>query len=130
MLLYLWSSDSDPYRLLVISEPSNAISTPPMLPLLIPYLPLPFKKREILRTFLPRPYKTLYHFNLTHTVFPFILRFSSHFISFAPISLDLLLLISDYVYGHTHSLTYPYPISIEPISPFYTTSLHHTLTRN
>ena len=51
MLLYLRSLDSDPYRLLVISEPSNAISTPPMLPLLIPYLPLPFKKREILRTF-------------------------------------------------------------------------------
>jgi hypothetical protein len=39
-------SDSDPYRLLVISEPSDAISTPPMLPLLIHYLPLPFKKKK------------------------------------------------------------------------------------
>ena len=39
-------SDSDPYRLLVISKPSN----PPMLQLLILHLPLPFKKREILHT--------------------------------------------------------------------------------
>ena len=39
-------SDSDPYGLLVISEPSDTISTPPMLPLLIPYLPLPFKTEK------------------------------------------------------------------------------------
>ena len=39
-------SDSDPYGLLVISEPSDAILTPPMLPLLIPYLPLPLKKEK------------------------------------------------------------------------------------
>ena len=39
-------SDSDPYGLLVISEPSDAISTPPMLPLLIPYLPLPFIREK------------------------------------------------------------------------------------
>jgi hypothetical protein len=137
-------SDSNPYKLLVISEPSDAISTLPMLPLLIPYLLLPFKKREILCTSLPRSRKTSYHFDLTHTVFLcviipcplyidldtphstslycillIILCFSSCFISFAPISLDLSLLTSDYVYKSPHSFTYHYLIYIELyITPF------------
>ena len=109
-------SDSDPYELLVIFEPSDAILTPPMSPLLIPYLPLPFKKKKILRTSLPRPRKTSYRFDLTQTVFPCVIRphpsnidldtlcstsfycvlliilcFSLHFISFAPILLNLSL---------------------------------------
>ena len=144
-------SDSDPYGLLVISEPSDTISTPPMSPLLIPYLPLPFKKK----TSLPRPCKTLYCFNSTQTVFPCILRprpsyidlntlhstllycvlliilcFSLRSISFAPISLILLLLTLDCIDKHHHSLTYPYPISIEPdITPFTPFNTSHIATR-
>ena len=34
----------------------------------------PIKKREILRTSLPRPHKTSYHFDLTQTAFPCVLR--------------------------------------------------------
>ena len=106
-------------------------------------------KREILRTSLPRPRKTLYHFDLIQTAFPCVIRpcpsyinldtpcstslycilsiilcFSSHFISFAPISLDLLFSTSDCVYKPPHSLTYHYLISIElditPFTPFIT----------
>jgi hypothetical protein len=62
---------------------------------------------------------------LTHCVLLIILCFSSCFISFTPISFDLLLPTSDYVYRHPHSFTYPYPISIEPditpSTPFYST---------
>ena len=139
-------SDSDPYRLLVISEPSDAILTPPMLLLLM----LPHSKREILSPSFQRPCKTLYHFDLTQTAFPCVIRprptyinldtlrstslycvlliilcFTSRFIGFAPILFNILLPTSDYVYKPTHSLTYPYPISIEPdnthFTPFYHT---------
>ena len=136
-------SDSDPYGLLVISEPSDVTIT-----YTLPTTPI--KKREILCTLLRRPRKTSYCFDLTQTAFPCIIRprisyidldtlcsisfycvlliilcFSLRFISFAPISFDLLLPTSDYVYRHTHSFTYPYPISIEPdiipFTPFYRT---------
>jgi len=140
-------SDSDPYGLLVISEPPDAISTPPMFLLLILYPPLPCN-REKLRTSFPRLRKTSYHFDSTQTAFPcvlrpcplyfdldtlrstslycallIILRFSSRFISFASILLDILLPTSDYIHGPPHSLTYPYPITIEPDI----TLLHRTL---
>ena len=138
-------SDSNPYGLLVICEPSDAISTPLMSPLLIPYLPLPFKKRN-----------TLYHFNLTQTAFPCVIRpfplnidldtlhstsfycilliilcFSSYFIIFAPISLNLSFPTLDCVYEPPHSFTYHYPISIEPditpLHPFYIVHLPQEL---
>src|ERR1700733_6663004 len=68
------ASDSDPYGLLVISDPSNAISTSPRSFLLIFYLPLPLHTEN---NIIPRSLalcKTLYHFDLTHTVFPCIFR--------------------------------------------------------
>ena len=150
-------SDSDTYGLLVISEPSNTISTLPMLLLLILYIPLPFKQREKHCASFPRPRKTLYHFNLTPTVFPCILRpcpsyinldtphstslycvllivfcFTSCFISFTPISLNLSLPILDCVYKPPHSFTYPYLITIEldiTIFPFFTLYIDQELIR-
>ena len=133
--------DSDPYRLLVISNPSNAISTSPRSLLLILHLPLPFYKEKHCTSFL-RPRKTSYRFDLTHTAFycvprPYpayidldtlrstslycvlsiILCFSSRFIDFA--SFDLLIPTSDCVYRHIRSLTLLYPITIESdIHPF------------
>ena len=47
-------SDSNPYWLLVISKPPDAISTPPMFLLLILYPPLPCKNR-ITSYFVPPP---------------------------------------------------------------------------
>jgi hypothetical protein len=111
----------------------------------------PIQKRGILCTSLRRPRKTSYHFNLTQTAFPCVIRpqpsnidldtlcstsfycvlliilcFSLRFIGFTPILLNLSLTTSDYVYEPPHSLTYPYPISIEPLlHPFI---VH--LTRN
>jgi hypothetical protein len=98
----------------------------------------PVLKREKLHTLFPRPRKTLYHFDLTQTLFPCILRprplyidldtlcstlsyyiifiilhFSLCFISFILILLDLLLLTLDCVYEPPHSLKYHYPITIE-----------------
>ena len=112
----------------------------------------PILKREILCTSLPRPRKTLYHFDSTQTVFPcfirpcslyidletlcstllycvllIILHFSLCFISFAPILLDLSLPTSDYVYKPPHSFTYPYPISIEPDITVFITHLPQEL---
>jgi hypothetical protein len=113
----------------------------------------PIKKREILPPLFQRPRKTLYLFDLTHTAFLCVIRprtsnidlntlrstslycvlliilcFSSRFIGFAPILFNILLPTSDYVNRHPHSLTYPYPISIEPdiipFTPFYCTSCH------
>ena len=142
-------SDSNPYGLLVISDPSDAISTSPRSFLLIFYLPLPFYKEKHHTSF-PRPRKTSHRFASTHTVFycvprPYtayidldtlrstsfycilsiILCFSSCFIGFASILLNLLLPTSDYVYGHTLTLTLLYPITIEPdihlfYHPFFT----------
>src|ERR1700683_4333945 len=113
------ASDFSPYRLLVISDPSDAISTSLRSFLLIFYLPLPFQKNNIVPRS-PHLRKILYHLDLTQTVFYCILRhypsyinldtlhstsfyciisiifcFSSRFIGFASISLDLLLHTSD-----------------------------------
>jgi hypothetical protein len=62
-------SDSDPYGLLVISDPSDAISTSLRSFLLIFYLPLPLHTENniVLRSLALR--KTLYRFDLTHTAF-------------------------------------------------------------
>jgi hypothetical protein len=143
-------SDSDPYELLVISDPSDAISTSPRSFLLIFYLPLPFHTEN---NIVPRSLalcKTSYHFDLTHTAFlcvprhytayidletlrstsfycvlSIILRFTSCFIGFASISLDLLIPTLDYIYGHISSLTLLYPITIDQdIHPFLP-SLHY-----
>jgi hypothetical protein len=66
------------------------------------------------------------HSTLLYCILLIILCFTSHFISFAPISLNLLLPASDYIYEPPHSLTYPYTITIEPdITPF-TPFSHHT----
>jgi hypothetical protein len=130
--------DSDPYGLLVISDPSDAISTSLRSFLLIFYLPLPLHTEN---NIIPRSltlHKTSYRFDLTHTVFycvprhytvyidlnslrstsfycvlSIILRFSSCFIGFTSISLNLLLLTSDYVYRHILTLTLLYPIAID-----------------
>jgi hypothetical protein len=143
-------SDSDPYGLLVISDPSDAISTSPRSFLLIFYLPLPLHTEN---NIVPRSLalrKTLYCFDLTHTAFycvprPYpayidldtlrstslycvlliILCFSSRFIGFASISLDLLLPTSDCVYGHILTLTLPYPITIDRISTLFTITFLH-----
>src|ERR1700733_1901428 len=63
------ASDSDPYGLLVISDPSDAISTSPRSFLLIFYLPLPLHTENniVLRSLTPR--KALYRLDLTHTAF-------------------------------------------------------------
>jgi hypothetical protein len=100
--------------------------------------------------------KTLYRFNLTqtafycvprhypasidlnalcstlfHCVFLTILCFSSCFIGFASISLDLLLPTLDCIYGHTPSLTLLYSITIESdIHHFYHPFHHISQPRN
>jgi hypothetical protein len=57
----------------------------------------------------------------THCILLIILHFSSRFIGFPWISLDLLLPTSDYVYGHIPTLTLLYPITIDQdIHPFIT----------
>src|ERR1700734_855592 len=104
------ASDSNPYKLLVISDPSDAISTSPRSFLLIFYLPLPSHTEN---NVVPRSlalHKTLYCLDLTHTAFyciprhytayidldtlrstsfycvlSIILHFSSRFIGFASI---------------------------------------------
>src|SRR3984885_14367780 len=137
-------SDSDPYGLLVISDPSDAILTSPRSFLLIFYLPLPLHTENNIVPCSLALRKTLYPFDLTHTVFPCVLRpypvyidldtlhstsfycvlliilcFSSHFIGFALISFDLLIHTSDYVYRHIPTLTLLYPINIgQDIHPF------------
>jgi hypothetical protein len=143
-------SDSDPYGLLVISDPSDTISTSPRSFLLIFYLPLPLHTENniLLRSLAPR--KTLYHFDLTHTalycvprhhpayidldtlcstlfycVLLIILCFTSRFISFASISLDLLIQTSDYIYRHTLTFTLPYPITINQDIHYFTTLSSH-----
>ena len=60
--------DFDPYGLLVISDPSDAISTSPRLFLLIFYLPLPFYTKKHHTLFL-RLCKTSHHLDLTQTAF-------------------------------------------------------------
>jgi hypothetical protein len=141
------ASDSDPYGLLVISDPSDAISTSPRSFLLIFYLPLPLQTENNIVLCSLALRKTSYRFASTHTAFycvpkPYttyidldtprstsfycvlliILCFSSRFIGFASISFDLLIQTSDYVYGHIPSLTLLYPITIDlDIHLFY----HH-----
>src|ERR1700689_3593697 len=63
------ASDSDPYGLLVISDPSDAISTSQRSFLLIFYLPLPLHTENniVLHSLALR--QTSYRFDLTHTVF-------------------------------------------------------------
>jgi hypothetical protein len=64
------------------------------------------------------------HSTSFYCVLLIILHSSSRFISFTPILFDLLLPTSDYVYKSPHSLTYPYPIFIEPdITLLHLTSL-------
>src|SRR6202050_499116 len=126
------ASDSGLYRLLIISDPSDAISTSLRSFLLIFYLPLPFKKNNIVPCS-PRLCKISYHLDLTRTAFYCVLRhypsyldlntlhstsfycvisiilcFSSHFIGFTLISLDFLLHTSDCRYKHTTHLQLPY----------------------
>jgi hypothetical protein len=143
-------SDSDPYRLLVISDPSDAILTSPRSFLLIFYLPLPLHTENNIVPCSLAFRKTLYRFNLTQTAFycvprhypvyidldtlcstsfycilSIILCFSSHFIGFTSISLDLLIPTSDCINGHTPPLTFLYPITIDQdIHPFATFSSH------
>ena len=70
-------SDFDPYGLLVISDPSDAISTSPRLFLLIFYLPLPFYTEQHCTSF-PRLRKTLHHLDLTQTASPAFLDLIPH----------------------------------------------------
>jgi hypothetical protein len=147
------ASDSDPYGLLVISDPSDAILTSLRSLLLIFYLPLPLHTENNIVPHSLALRKTSYPFDLTHTAFycvprhytayidldtlcstslycvlSIILRFSSRFISFASTSFDLLLPTSDCVYGHIPSLTLLYPITIDQdIHPFnHHLSLHRS----
>src|ERR1700683_4131774 len=62
------ASDSGPYRLLVISDSSDAISTSLRSFLLIFYLLLPFQKNNIVPRS-PRLCKTSDHLDLTRTAF-------------------------------------------------------------
>jgi hypothetical protein len=147
--------DSNPYRLLVISDPSNAISTSPRSFLLIFYLPLPLHTENNIIPHSLTLCKTSYRFDLTHTAFYCVPRlypayinldtlrstslycvlltilcFSSCFIGFTSISFDLSIHTSDYIYGHIPSLTLPYPITFEPdihpfYHPFFTLVFHH-----
>jgi hypothetical protein len=122
--------------------------------LLIFYLPLPLHTENniVLRSLALR--KTSYRFDLTHTAFYCVprlytayidldtlrstsfycvlsisLRFSSRFIGFALISLDLLLHTSDYVYGHTLTLTLIYPITFDQdIHPFIPSPFFKSVT--
>jgi len=66
-------SDFDPYGLLVISDPSDAILTSPRLFLLIFYLPFPFYTEEHCTSF-PRLRKTSHHLDLTQTAFYCVIR--------------------------------------------------------
>src|SRR6202050_629643 len=127
-----------------ISDPSDAISTSLRSFLLIFYLPLPFEQKNIV-PLSPRLRKTSDRLDLTRTAFycvirPYpsyldldtlrstsfycviliILRFSSRFISFTSISLSILLHTSDCIYRHITHLHLPYPITIEPDTPFNT----------
>jgi hypothetical protein len=74
------ASDSDPYGLLVISDPSDAISTSPRSFLLIFYLPLPLHTENniVLRSLALR--KTSYRFASTHTAFPCVPRLYTAYI--------------------------------------------------
>ena len=65
---------SDFYRLLVIYNPSDTISTPLMLFLLIFHLPVSFLQEWDCFAF-PRPRKTSYHFNVTQTPLTCIPRY-------------------------------------------------------
>jgi hypothetical protein len=143
------ASDSDPYGLLVISNPSDAILTSLRSLLLIFYLPLPLHTENNIVPHSLALRKTLYRLDLTHTAFPCvprlypayidldtlrstslycvlltILRFSSRFIGFASISLDLLIPTSDCIYGHILTLTLLYPIAIDQDIHPITTFLH------
>src|ERR1700683_4033497 len=121
-----------------ISDPSDAISTSLRSFLLIFYLPLPFEKKNIV-PLSPRLHKTSDRLDLTRTAFYCVIRpyplyldldtlrstsfyciisiilcFSSRFIGFTSISLDLLLHSADCIYRPTTHLHIPYPITIEP----------------
>jgi hypothetical protein len=129
MLLYLWTpiptAISHIQTLQCHFNPSDVTIT-----YTLPTTPI--KKRKILCTSFRRPCKTLYHFNLTHTVLLcvirpcplyinldtlcytlfycillIILRFSSCFISFTLISLDLLLPTLDYILQTTSLFNIP-----------------------
>jgi hypothetical protein len=131
------ASDSDPYGLLVISDPSDAISTSlrsfylyftyhsHYIQRIISYLvPSPFVRLRITSIWLtlrspafycvPRLYTAYIDLDTLRStsfycVLLIILRFSSRFIGFASISFDLLIHTSDYVYGH---IPHPYtPLS-------------------
>jgi hypothetical protein len=142
--------DSDPYGLLVISDPSDAISTSLRSFLLIFYLPLPLHTENNIIPCSLALRKTLYRFDLTHTAFycvprlyttyidldtlrstsfycvlSIILCSSSCFIGFALISLDLSLPTSDYVYGHTSSLHSFIRSLLIWISTYFTITFHH-----
>ena len=67
------ASDSSPYKLLVISDPSDTISTSLRSFLLIFYLPLPFEKNNIVPRS-PHLHKISYHLDLTRTAFYCVLR--------------------------------------------------------
>src|ERR1700683_1673645 len=67
------ASDSGLYRLLVISDPSDAIPTSLRSFLLIFYLPLPFEKNNIVPRS-PHLRKISYHLDLTRTAFYCILK--------------------------------------------------------
>src|ERR1700683_4306515 len=73
------ASDSGLYRLLVISDSSDAISTTPRSFLLTFYLPLPFFQNNIVPRS-PCLRKISYHLDLTQTVFYCILRCHSLYI--------------------------------------------------
>jgi hypothetical protein len=121
-------SDSDPYGILVISDPSDAISTSPRSFLDIFYQPLPLHTENniVPRSLAPR--KTSYRFDLTHTVFYcvprhyptyidldtlrstsfycillIILRFSSRFIGFSSIFCYLHWTTFTDISPHSHS---------------------------
>jgi hypothetical protein len=146
--------DSDPYGLLVISEPSDTISTPLMLLLLIPYLPLPFKKRntslhsqDLIRLCITSIWLRLHYpafldldprtLTSTHHILPCSTAFFWLFFVLACVlsvslwshSIFCYLYQTTY-YKPTHSLKYPYPISIEPdITLLHPSHITH-LTRN
>src|ERR1700677_4106041 len=88
------ASDSGPYRLLVISDPSDAISTSLRSFLLIFYLPLPFQRKNIV-PHSPCLRKILYHLDLTWTVFYCILRHYPLYLDLDPLcSISFYCLIS------------------------------------
>ena len=83
-------SDSDPCGLLVVSNPSDAISTSPRLFLLIFTQHSHFTNNNIVLCS-PHLHETLYHFNLTLTSFPLVHRlYISHIDLDTPRSTSLL----------------------------------------